>query len=150
MLVFLSCTSPIKKHKVTDYDFNWLCTNWVNHSDTSALFFENWTKINHNKYKGVSYVIASNDTVFFESIQLLNSDSGTFYQVAVKNQNEGKAVSFKLISAQNQTFIFENNNHDFPKKIGYQLISNDTLKAWIEGSVGGKHKEQTFLMWRKE
>lgn len=149
MLVLLSCNSPVKKHIVTDYDFNWLCTNWVNHSDTSALFFENWTKINNENYQGVSYIIANKDTVFFESIRLVNTDSGTFYNVTVKNQNEGETVSFKLISHDNHSFVFENKLHDFPQKIGYELTSKDTLKAWIEGSVGGKRKKQIFMMWQE-
>lgn len=148
-MVHLSCTSPNKQHKAITHDFTWLCRNWINNSDSAALFFENWTKINNENYKGLSYIIANKDTVFYESIQLLNTDSGTFYNVAVKNQNNGESVSFKLISNINQTFVFENKKHDFPQKIGYQLISKDTLKAWIEGNVNGEFKEQTFLMWQK-
>jgi hypothetical protein len=30
--------------------------------------------------------------------------------------------------------VFENPQHDFPQKIGYQRVSPDALLAWIEGT----------------
>ncbi len=122
--------------------------NWKNDKDTSALFFEQWIKNQERNYSGVSYVLSMKDTVFFESIQLNNSDSGIYYSVAVQNQNLREVVNFKLISNANSTYIFENKKHDFPQSITYQYKAPDTLNAWITGVVNGKIKKEMFLMWR--
>ncbi len=129
-------------------DFEWLVGKWINNQDTAALFFENWTKNDGGDYNGISYILANHDTVFFESITLRNLDSGTYYSVAVRNQNQSDIVHFKLVSSANQTFIFENKKHDFPQRITYQYKAPDTLNAWIEGFVKGELKKESFLMWR--
>ncbi len=129
-------------------DFKWIVGEWINNEDTSALFFENWTKNNAGDLSGKSYVLANRDTVFFESIMLRNLDSGTYYSVNVRNQNLNDIVAFKLVSSANQTFTFENKKHDFPQSITYQYKAPDTLIAWIEGFIKGEQKKETFLMWR--
>ncbi len=129
-------------------DFKWIVGEWINNEDTSALFFENWTKNNAGDLSGKSYVLANRDTVFFESIMLRNLDSGTYYSVNVRNQNLNDIVDFKLVSSANQTFTFENKKHDFPQSITYQYKAPDTLIAWIEGFIKGEQKKETFLMWR--
>ena len=129
-------------------DFDWLCGNWINDKDSTAVFLERWTKSSPGNYNGESCVIDGNDTVFFESIQLQNTDTGIFYSVTILNQNEGIAVPFKLISSSGQTFVFENKKHDFPQRIKYEFKAPDTLNASIEGLVNGVVKQEHFLMWR--
>ena len=129
-------------------DFKWIVGEWINNEDTAALFFENWTKNNAGDLSGKSYVLANRDTVFFESIMLLNLDSGTYYSVNVRNQNLNDIVDFKLVSSANHMFTFENKKHDFPQSITYQYKAPDTLIAWIEGFIKGEQKKETFLMWR--
>jgi hypothetical protein len=34
--------------------------------------------------------------------------------------------------------VFENPTHDFPKRIGYRLVSSDSLEAWIDGGAESK------------
>jgi hypothetical protein len=33
--------------------------------------------------------------------------------------------------------VFENPEHDFPKRIGYRLVSADSLEAWVDGGCTG-------------
>lgn len=148
-ITFFSCHSNIKKKERVPFNFNWLCSNWINDADTSALFFENWSQFDSTEYHGTSFIIAHHDTVFYESISLLNTDTGIYYQVSVRNQNDAQKVSFKLVSDKNNRVIFENKNHDFPQIIGYNYASKDTLNAWIEGMVKGKYRKENFMMWRK-
>lgn len=129
-------------------DFDWLCGNWMNDKDSTAVFLESWTKVSEGNYNGESRVIAGNDTVFFESVQLQNTDTGIFYSVTILNQNDGIAVPFKLVSDTNQTLVFENKKHDFPQRIRYKFKAPDTLNASIEGLVNGVLKQEQFLMWR--
>jgi hypothetical protein len=146
---FLSCKSNVNNAKdIEAVDFAWLCGNWINNSDSNALFFENWKAVSSNDYSGVSFIIAKQDTVFYESIQLLNSDSGVFYAVTVRNQNGAETVRFKMLSSNNKTYVFENRKHDFPQTITYHYMAPDTINAWIEGSVKGEFKKESFLMYR--
>ena len=40
--------------------------------------------------------------------------------------------------------VFENPQHDFPQKVGYQRTNPDTLLAWIEGSEKGQVRRIEF------
>lgn len=135
-------------HDNSNFDFDWLCGEWINNHDTSAIFYENWHKIDAQNYKGISFILAKNDTVFFESIDLIKKDTGAYYTVSVRNQNENEKVHFKMVSSAKQHYVFENKNHDFPQTINYQYQSPDTLNAWIAGTVKGKLRKESFLMWR--
>lgn len=149
VIIFTACSNSNNKVKTSSQNFDWLAGKWINDKDTSALFFENWSKSALGNFIGTSYVLSNNDTVFYEAINLLISDTGTFYCVSVKNQNEGAAINFKLTSNDNQRFTFENKNHDFPQTINYQYNAPDTIIASIEGMVKGKMRKESFLMWRK-
>ena len=149
-IFFASCESISNKNAEHNFnDFDCLIGNWTNDKDTSALFFENWTKNGNGNYSGISYILANNDTVFFESINITNSDSGAYYSVAVHNQNQAETIHFKLVETENHQFKFENNKHDFPQSINYQYKAPDTLNTWIEGTIKGKPRKESFLMWRK-
>lgn len=69
----------------------------------------------------------------------LNGDI-LFIPIGFGEENNTK-VAFKLISADNNTFVFENKEHDFPFRIVYKSLSNDKILAWIEGSVNGQFKK---------
>jgi hypothetical protein len=149
-IVFLTACQSSNNSKPNNIlpDFDWLVGKWINNQDSTALFFENWTKNDEWNFIGKSFILANRDTVFFESIKLSFSDSGTYYSVAVRNQNYSDTVHFKLVSSENKIFIFENKKHDFPQSITYQYKAPDTLIAWIEGFIKGELKKETFLMWR--
>ena len=44
--------------------------------------------------------------------------------------------------------VFENLEHDFPQKIGYQRTGADTLLAWIEGTQKGQTRRIDFTYRR--
>jgi len=52
-------------------------------------------------------------------------------------EGNNSTIAFKLFSAENNTFIFENKEHYFPARIVYRFLSNDKILAWIEGSIHG-------------
>jgi hypothetical protein len=149
--LFTSCAQQGQenKNKKIINNFEWLAGEWINNQDSNAIFHENWSKISAQKLTANSYILKLQDTVFFETIELETNDSATLYKVSVMNQNGAEAVSFKLVSNENDAYIFENKQHDFPQRIIYQYKAPDTLNAWIEGIVKGEIRKETFLMWRK-
>jgi len=82
---------------------------------------------------GKSFFIKENDTLFSETVRLAQHENDLFYIVTVPNQNEAKPVEFKLTSSTADYLVFENPEHDFPKKITYKLVTKDSLYAEISG-----------------
>ena len=82
---------------------------------------------------GKSFFIENIDTTILETIEIKKIDNETFYCPKVVDQNDGEAVLFKLTSSDPTKLVFENAQHDFPKKICYYKEGNN-INAWIEGN----------------
>lgn len=65
---------------------------------------------------------------------------GIRYSANVMGQNEGEDVYFDRIETEDpNTFSFSNPDHDFPKLITYQKLSNDTILVSVsDGKINGK------------
>ncbi len=127
----------------------WFIGTWQNQS-VDGLYTETWNLKNDSVYEGVSTVVVNQkDTVFYESITLEQKNKELFYNVSVKDQNQGAPVSFKLTSVSKGILVFENPTHDFPTKITYRRIAVDSLVASISGKVDGKEKVIEFPMKNK-
>lgn len=124
---------------------NWFLGNWENISK-EATFKEIWNKKNDSSFIGESFVIVEKDTVFYEKIDLFQSNDSLFYKVSVKDQNKEKPVSFYLTKSDDKEVTFENPKHDFPTKIVYTKITNDSMVGAIYGKKNGKEISETFPM----
>lgn len=124
----------------------WFIGTWQNQT-SDGLFTEQWNRKNDSVYLAISTVVVNHkDTVFFESILLEQKSNELFYTVSVKNQNKELPVSFKLVNATANQLVFENPTHDFPTKITYLKISEDSIAASISGLIDGKEKIEQFPM----
>lgn len=123
----------------------WLIGNWQNKS-AKGLLTEVWTKENDSTLVGQSYFIAGADTLSFENIRLEQRNNILSYVPTVRDQNMGQAVYFTLTSSTDSTLVFENPEHDFPQKISYIKMANDSLVAEVSAVVDGKVKSQTFRL----
>ncbi len=124
---------------------NWFIGSWQNISNDD-LFVENWRYVCDSIYKGESYILQNNDTAFYESINLEKINNEWYYTVSVKGQNKEEPVAFKLTSLSPNQLVFENPTHDFPTKITYLKISQDSIVASISGLIDGKEKLEQFPM----
>ena len=98
---------------------------------------EEWKSISENQLQSRGYFISNGtDTVVNERVTLEKKGDGIYYTSTVANQNGGQSVAFKLTAVENKSYIFENPQHDFPKRIVYELVSSDSLHAFTDG--GGK------------
>jgi hypothetical protein len=105
---------------------------------------EEWKKAGKNYLQNKAYMIKGSDTLITERVALTRTAGGIFYTSTVEDQNNKQPVSFKMVSASANIFIFENREHDFPKRIVYQLLSADSLHAFIDDGVEGTKKVQHF------
>lgn len=127
----------------------WFIGSWKNNTK-DMNFVENWKIESDSSYSAESFVLVSKDTVFYESVNLIQKNDSLFYIVSVRNQNNEKPVSFYLTKSNNNQLVFENPKHDFPNKIVYNKINNDSMVATIEGIKNGKKQNEAFPMKRKK
>ena len=125
----------------------WLIGTWENKTPTGSMY-ETWRKVNDNELVGKSYRVKEKDTIVFENIRLINEPGGLFYVPTVKNQNDGLPVRFAIKTISETQMVFENEQHDFPKRISYTKISTVSLVAEISGTKNGQERKQTFPMKR--
>lgn len=109
---------------------------------------ETWKKINNNELQSNGYRINDKDTILLEKVQLIKKGDDIFYISTVQNQNDGKPVAFKLTENANNQFIFSNPTHDFPQRIVYHFLTQDSLHAWIDGQNNGRLVKQDFYYKR--
>jgi hypothetical protein len=155
-LIALACSSGSDKKVVSEKkqetvsltQFDWLIGDWVNTTDEFE-FYESWKKDSDNLYIGESFMTIEGDTVFSEFVDLELNKNEIFYRVSVSDQNNGIAVSFKLVSSDNQKFVFTNPEHDYPQTIVYRYVAPDSLYAHIEGNLDGKYRREDFVMVRR-
>jgi len=102
---------------------------------------EEWKKMNKNYLQNKGYMIQGKDTIISERIALTNTKEGVFYTSTVEEQNNKQPVAFKMTGSENNMFVFENPQHDFPKRIVYKLVTADSLHAYIDdGTETGKRQ----------
>ncbi len=126
-------TAQSTSKKTTD-NFNklkWIEGTWTrvnNESGQSGI--EIWQKISPHEFRGKGVTLKGSDTLFVEKLQLILKEDNIFYVSDVpENPNP---VPFKLTELTSIGFAGENPQHDFPKKISYQL-SGKLLTATISG-----------------
>lgn len=128
---------------------NWLIGKWGSTSAEGVLS-ENWVKINDSVYKGETYFVVKNDTVFSESVKLEEANGKLAYIVTVPDQNNAKPVRFDMTSINNDSIVFENPQHDYPNKLKYTKVTNDSIVAQIYGTHDGKPATEIFAMARQK
>lgn len=126
---------------------SWLIGNWGNNANGAAMT-ENWVQLNDSVFSGESYVVVNKDTVFAETVKLDEASGKMAYTVSVPGQNKELPVRFEMSSLNDKQMVFENPAHDYPNKITYTKITNDSLVAEISGVQKGKATSQKFAMLR--
>ena len=111
---------------------------------------EEWVKVDDQYLQNRGFTVKGVDTIITERVALRNTAEGIFYTSTVENQNNRQPTSFKLTSGKNNIFVFENPQHDFPKRIVYELISADSLHAYIDDGNAGTKKREDFYYKRSQ
>lgn len=151
-VLLYSCKSDVTQNINTKFNseetqvaFSKLIGTWQNFSNENQ-FIESWKMINDTLYKGESYILKSNDTIFHEFMNIEKTNNEWYYKVKVNGQNHNEAVVFKLASSSHNQWVFYNPQHDFPNKITYLRITEDSIVASISGILNGQEKVEQFPM----
>ncbi len=142
MFIVLMCFKYHVQAQKTE-QVKWLVNTWKITTPNGNII-EQWKFDNDSTLSGKSYFVTpKNDTVPQETLLLTYKNNNWVYKSKVVNQNNGKAIEFKVKFIKGTEFISENPLHDFPQRIAYRKIKNQ-LFASIEGNNKSKYSKQNF------
>ena len=118
----------------------WMAGDWQT-SGGRAQSEEHWIKPAAGTLFGVSRTIAGERTVFFEFLRIETRPDGVFY---VAQPRGNRPTDFKCARMSDSEAVFENPQHDFPKRIIYRKNADGTMTARVEGDGTEKEKPQDF------
>lgn len=141
ILFTMAAAASAQKPSLKSFDF--LLGRWEMKTKNGKIV-ERW-QLHKDSLTGQSHRFKdTGDSILTESIVLKKiKGEWTFCVTGYEKNNEG-ITHFKLINNQNNTFTFENKQHDFPQQIVYQNKGKAELLAWIEGDMGGKRRKIAF------
>ena len=128
-------------------DVKWLIGQWKGTDVNDLVFSEIWEYEDALSYSGAGYTMTPNgDTIFRETLKI-ELVEGVPYYVATIPKSKGP-VLFKMIQGDEKNAIFENKEHDFPRRISYMLETNNRCKVKLEGIEKGIPKIETLIYER--
>lgn len=116
-------------------DLSWIAGDWQTAPGGRRQIEEHWTAVAGGSMMGISRTIAGDKTVEFEYLRIEQRADGIYYVAHPKARCPG--TDFKLTRASANEAVFENPQHDFPKRIIYRK-TDDGLTASIDAGEGSK------------
>jgi hypothetical protein len=124
----------------------WMSGDWQTPAGGKAQIEEHWTLPAGGTMIGMGRTVVGGKTAEFEFLRLEQRGGDVFY---VANPNARcPQTDFKLTSLSPQEAVFENLEHDFPKRVIYRKTSAG-LVASVDGGVGTKSQTFTYVPMRK-
>jgi hypothetical protein len=123
-------------------DVSWIAGDWQTVPGGRRQIEEHWTKAAGGSMMGMSRTVAGDKMVEFEYLRIEQRSDGVYYVAHPKARCPG--TDFKLTRASATEAVFENPQHDFPKRITYRKTGDDGLTASIDGGEGSKAMSFTF------
>jgi len=128
-------------HSFTTID--WLLGSWISNNEKQVIT-ESWQKVSPTTVEGKGTTFSMGKQKSSESLRIVEMSGALFYLAKV-NHNP-LPIAFKLITCTNESVIFENMHHDFPKRIEYAYLQNEKMKVIVSD---GKNKKFSIHFKRK-
>ena len=145
-IIWLSTTSTqtqATETRQTIGDLAWMSGDWQTAAGGRAQIEEHWTTPAGGSMIGMARTIAGDKTVEFEYLRLEQRADAIYYVAHPKARCPG--TDFKLTRLSGQEAVFENPQHDFPKRVIYRKNSDGSLTASIDAGEGTKSQKFVYL-----
>lgn len=141
-MIFVSAASHAQPQQNADFDkLKWLIGTWKRTGlKPGQSGTETWSATSATKLAGRGITMRGTDTAVVEKLSLIVKDNEIFYVADVTGNP--KPVFFKLTAITTDSFVCENPEHDFPKKIAYTRVDGG-IHATISGD--GKSVDYNFV-----
>lgn len=137
--VLLSANLSIQNPTLAD--ISWISGDWQTAPGGQRQIEEHWTNAAGGSMMGLSRTIAGDKTVEFEYLRIEQRADGIYYVAHPKARCPG--TDFKLTRASATEAVFENPQHDFPKRVIYRKTETG-LTASIDAGDGTKSVSFVF------
>jgi hypothetical protein len=118
----------------------WLKGCWESVNGTRVVE-EQWTAPRGTSMLGMGRTVVGDRLVEYELIVLREQGGELAYEAHPSGQPPAVFVS-RAVSERR--LVFENPEHDFPQRVGYERGAPDELLAWIEGLERGQSRHIDF------
>jgi uncharacterized protein DUF6265 len=135
ILVSLILFTSVSVENPTLADIAWISGDWQTAPGGRRQIEEHWTGVAGGSMMGVSRTVAGDKTVEFEYLRIEQREDGIYYVAHPKARCPG--TDFKLTRSSATEAVFENPQHDFPKRIIYRK-TDAGLTASIDAGEGTK------------
>lgn len=143
LIIFLTLSiTSASTQPPTLADIAWISGDWQTAPGGRAQIEEHWTQAAGATMMGMSRTVAGEKTVEFEYLRIEQRADGIYYVAHPKARCPG--TDFKLTRASATEAVFENPQHEFPKRIIYRRTADDSLTASIDGGEGTKAMSFAF------
>ena len=102
---------------------------------------EHWMAPRARSMLNMGRTVKADSLVEYEQVVLREQGLKLAYEAHPSGQPVAVFVS-RAVTDSN--VLFENLQHDFPQRVGYQRLGADSLLAWVEGSVDGRARRIDF------
>jgi len=148
LISIVSCQNDSENKFDKIEKLNWLVGNWEQKLP-DGIVTEIWNRENDSTYLGKSFFVKEEDTIHLETIVLTQKKGNLLYIPTVNGQNNNEPVTFTLSLDEENTVTFENPAHDYPQKISYKKINDNSLMTTISGKQQGKQSKESYTMVKK-
>ena len=122
----------------------WLSGNWTGTQDGVEME-ELWQKPKGNTMLALHRDVKEGRTVSFEFLRIEATTDAITYWASPRGR---PATPFKMVEQGDKRVVFENAEHDFPRRIIYWMSNDGALHAKIEGTLSGKPAAEEWT-WRR-
>jgi hypothetical protein len=119
---------------------SWLGGCWEAVS-SDRIVEEHWMAPRGGSMVGMSRTLRGGVLAEFELVVIREQGDRLAYEAHPSGQPSAVFLSRTLTAS---TVVFENLQHDFPQRVGYERKGPDGLLAWIEGTEQGKVRRIEF------
>jgi hypothetical protein len=132
---FVLVQQPVSVERVS-----WLQGCWELSSGQRTVE-EQWMAPRGGVMIGMGRTVRGGALVEYESVVIRQQGDRLAYEA----HPSGEPSAVFLSSTLNEsTVVFENPQHDFPQKVGYQRSGAGSLLAWVEGTEKGQTRRIEF------
>jgi len=144
IFVVTASTQTPQTHSLSD--LLWLSGDWQTPAGGRVQIEEHWTQPAGGSMMGMSRTVSGEKTVEFEYLRIEQRADGIYYVAHPKARCPG--TDFKLTRVSPIEAVFENPEHDFPKRIIYRKSADDALTASIDAGEGTKTMSFGYRRYR--
>jgi hypothetical protein len=143
-LVVLGCLGFTPRQRDSIDRVRWIAGCWAA-TNAQRTVYEQWTAPQAGAMLGTSRTVSRDSLVEYEFVVLREQSERLAYHAHPSGQ---ATTTFLSVSVSDSSVIFENLQHDFPQRVGYDRRGADSLVAWISGPRGNTTRRIDFRYGR--